>query len=694
MNQTCLNSTPCPGDLPLANFSSELPDHVDYVTLTGPPPGVLPPDGGNVWKTRYCLGVCRSEISQADADACAVKAALDCLVTIDPNPNGGGPGGGGGWGRPEYPDGSPVAPGSQTPGGGKPIPTFESKAAECDAVCPDGTRNTARVEAGVYTGFTQKVADLRAQQAACSRAYRQKICFGTIEKYVCLTHEYKSILKITGTLVPYSFKITLGELPPGLGIIADTVTSAKISGTAVHAGIYEFEITATDVEGNSAAHAFEIDVLGLANDTDTDFPDASVGEAYSWQFEADGGVEPYTFHLGGGYQDINGIVLDPDGFFHGTPNAPGIKDFTIFVTDSTGRVCSQALQIDIMAELMTEFGCAAEQTSILFGGYVGQIPPLTFSPVDGTVPQGMDLVVIDNHTAALDGVPFPAGTYDFTLRVTDSLKNAVDQPVRFYVLGIINGEDWQVKGGVVGVPYSYKLEALGGEEPDPTYLYQKISGSLPNGLTLHGDGTIDGTPTLEQTTTALIRVYDQTNHFCQQEITFYVYPTPPVDFINMTWNNSFVQATGGCATEDAEAFGGGEFGDVTALSCPPLDDTGPHNGQSTGYIHGSISAMTAPQNTPCRASVSYTAKAITTGTQAVVSWEIRNHNGGIMFSGSATAALNAQITYDFTWGQTMGSLTCFIRADAYTSKLVNPPPGGEGGYGTVAISFAPAGSGF
>jgi hypothetical protein len=682
MKQLCINRTECPGDLPLENLSSEIPDAPDYVVVFGPP-GDLPPPLGS-WDSKYCRGVCTSHVSQADADLCAARNALLC-VGHDPKDGGGG-GGGGGWGRPDpnkiYP--VPIPP-FIPPGGYPSIPTFFNEPSSCTAHCPDGTPFDVDVAGGTIAGYTQGSANIRAHAYACDQAEKNKICF-TIppDNRACFFKDYKSTVNVKGQNSPYSFSVTVGDLPPGITIKNTGQTTAEISGTAKGVGFYEFEITAQDLIGNKASKTFEIGVQGLSDDTDTDFPDAEVGQPYSWQFTADGGKEPYVFRLGEGKTNINGIVLDQDGFWHGTPNKPGIINFTISVEDATkprAYVCTQDLQVDIMAAKENFFGCENVQADLIFGGYPGQVPPLKFEPVQGTVPQGMELQQLDNQTAVLTGIPSPAGTYDFTLRVTDSQKNRVDQPCTFYVLGIINADQYQIPGGVVNTPYNYQLEALGGVEPDPTYLYQIISGTMPAGLTLHGDGLITGTPTTEQTSTLIIRVYDQANHFCQKSVTIIIYPTPPVNFANIHWTPS-TSLNYHCQPYAYAITGtvvGGAF--VEANTCPSGYNVAM---QATAIMTGTLN-YDGPANTPCRLSFNGSSFVLAPGELGVYGVTLKYKNGGTAYSSSTPGS------FEFLWGATGGGITVEIRADAYSQHFGTPNFGSLGANASADCTLAPIG---
>lgn len=78
----------------------------------------------------------------------------------------------------------------------------------------------------------------------------------------------------------------------------------------------------------------------------------------------------------------------------------------------------------------------------------------------------------------------------------------------------------------VDTPVDLRLSAfVAADEPDLTW--QLVSGSLPEGLTLHPDGTITGTPTETGTTTATIEVSDPEQGTASRTFTFCVKPAAP-----------------------------------------------------------------------------------------------------------------------------------------------------------------------
>jgi Putative Ig domain len=687
MNIPCTNIATCEPDAALENLSSEIPDSVSYYgTNTGPNLPKPPIDG--YWTTTHCLGYCVSHVSQADADACAARENIKCLTgPVDPgNPNGTG-----GWTRPApIPPGKPLPPGAQPPGTGNSLQTYDSKEEECTVYCPDGTPSLGKAEAGQYIALSQAAADNAAKGFACGDASLKRICFGTIEPRVCLTHKYASTLTVTGFNPPYKFTITKGTLPPGLTIESSSLSTALISGTTSQSGQFDFTITAIDLTNNARDHDFTISVQGLADDTDTDFPDAQVGVEYGWQFEADGGVEPYTYKVSEPGA-LPGLTLDSDGFLHGSPTEAGIKEFIVIVTDSTGYACTETLSLDIQAALMVEYACANVFNAIVFTVYQGQLPPIVFAPQSGEIPDGMDLLPHDSTSAILSGIPFPAGTYEFTVRATDSLGNKVDQPVQYNVLGIVNAEDYQLPGGTVNVPYSYQLQSLGANPLHDTYTYAILSGTMPSGLTLHTSGLIDGTPTAEQTPTVVVRVTDGSGNFCNATLNFKIHPVPPVNFANIA-TVSIVQFKDGICSPFNEATVTRFANQFTteAFSCPA-----PVNQSNTSTaIYNGILNYDGPLDTVCFVDVLFKiAETSGKGTAASCTLEVRSKVGGIIYACSKDTAGGDICTGspNFTWGQTGGGITIQVRSDGTGQHFATPPPSGGGGHGACAIALYPAG---
>ncbi|MBK9964087.1 MAG: IPTL-CTERM sorting domain-containing protein [Holophagales bacterium] len=75
--------------------------------------------------------------------------------------------------------------------------------------------------------------------------------------YPVLGVPYSQTISATGGTGPYVFSVSAGSLPPGLTLSPLTATAtATLSGTLTTPGIYDFTITATDVNGCPGAQAY------------------------------------------------------------------------------------------------------------------------------------------------------------------------------------------------------------------------------------------------------------------------------------------------------------------------------------------------------------------------------------------------------------------------------------------------------
>jgi hypothetical protein len=154
---------------------------------------------------------------------------------------------------------------------------------------------------------------------------------------------YNGIVTATGGVPPYSFAVTLGNLPNGLNISA----GGLISGTPTVAGTFNFSLTVTDSATpthNTATAVFSITVAApvpLAVTTTT-LPNGALTPTtpYNSTLSATGGVPAYTWTLSGALP--NGLNLSSGGVISGTPTVAGPFNFSVTVTDSATPTHSTA----------------------------------------------------------------------------------------------------------------------------------------------------------------------------------------------------------------------------------------------------------------------------------------------------------------------------------------------------------------
>jgi len=254
-----------------------------------------------------------------------------------------------------------------------------------------------------------------------------------------------------------------GALPPGLSLPATFGAAGDtISGTPAQAdngNTYNFTVQGTGDQGQPLYQAYQITVdpnqpltvvLPAGGPGGTSSPvlfPVPVGTAYGQDFFSGGGAAPYTWALISG-QLPPGLTLQTDSCcgprfgndeLAGTPTTAGTYTFTMRVSDYDGQQASQqfSLTIDPMPPLLlsgTGPCCnagtvGAAYPAIAFGATGGETP-YTFSVAAGQVPPGLSFSSGNPGTYnynVLSGTPTKAGTFAFTMKVTDSLGDTASQ---------------------------------------------------------------------------------------------------------------------------------------------------------------------------------------------------------------------------------------------------------------------------
>jgi hypothetical protein len=267
----CPNKIACPPqgnldyDFPLANLTSELPDHEIFVSMNwGPVDGSgSQPPMGTIFTATGCAFVCQSIISQADADQCAQEQSALCTW--------------GGW-TPPNPPHSPGGYGGSPQG---PPVIYSNTLQQCSAGCPDGSLFTWTILPGQYHDLTQAGADAIAASVACQKALRFFFCLGDLTGNGQTGQHYTSTANITGNNSgPFTVNLISGALPDGLFLLQGQ-RSVIVNGTPTKPGTFTFTLEATDASGNFITKTYTITIKS----TCTDF---WAGLLAQWQFSTAG----------------------------------------------------------------------------------------------------------------------------------------------------------------------------------------------------------------------------------------------------------------------------------------------------------------------------------------------------------------------------------------------------------------------
>ncbi len=298
-----------------------------------------------------------------------------------------------------------------------------------------------------------------------------------------------------GGTPPYRWQIIAGELPGGINFDS---ADGFLSGTPQLPAQTKIIIKVCDEAGKFDIAEFRLAVEEFPPTIITDvLNEGKEGLYYTQILQATGGILPYTWFLDSGTLPT-GLNLDQNkGVIYGTPAHYSNQKLRIVLTDSIGKSASKELNLVISPEplsILGPFSFTITVGSEFFHQIegCGGFSPYSWS-ISGDLPQGITFNEAGHY---FSGIPQEPQTKSVKITITDQNQDTLSKDIRFNILPtgleIISGQELSA---IIGSEFNFELKAVGGAPP---YLWELISGNLPEGLILIKTGKISGVPAPEK----------------------------------------------------------------------------------------------------------------------------------------------------------------------------------------------------
>ncbi len=175
----------------------------------------------------------------------------------------------------------------------------------------------------------------------------------------------------------------------------------------------------------------------------------------------------------------------------------------------------------------------------------GGTSPFTWSVSSGSLPPG---VTLNASTGLLSGTPTTAGTFSFTVKVTDHAGLTDTKDTSITIVPAPSLSFPAPPSGWTNTVYLDTLTESGGVSP---FTWSLASGSLPPGISLTSSGNLSGTATATGTYSFTVKVTDANGQAATQATSLTInagvtanFSPPPAAAVNVAYSDTLT-ATGG-----------------------------------------------------------------------------------------------------------------------------------------------------
>lgn len=316
---------------------------------------------------------------------------------------------------------------------------------------------------------------------------------GLSSRTLWIGEEFTADVEFAGSPAPTVTRAS-GTIPPGLSISS----SGTLSGTPTTSGIYTFALKGTNFVNaiTTPTYTFTVQAAPVFESVTEYTQTVTKGADFS--------AIPTVTGSGLSFEKVSGslpagLTLNAEsGAITGTPTQAGEFTFQIKATNRSGSATSTSSTIIVRAAPLytaTNIPTALQvlgsnddpfRFTFTSTGY----PAPSYSVAIGSLPPGLTL---NSETGVLSGRPTTGGSYQVTIRATNSLGH-VDVTKTFVVSRSPRAIDISILLDILaGDEYADEVEY----EAYPAPIYEVVDGVLPEGLELdENTGELSGVPTV------------------------------------------------------------------------------------------------------------------------------------------------------------------------------------------------------
>jgi uncharacterized protein (TIGR03437 family) len=388
-------------------------------------------------------------------------------------------------------------------------------------------------------------------------------------------------------------QFTVGDPPATIGVRINSQTGAVLTGTitgnsswltanghasynweapetvnvtatpaGLAAGTYtgSLTVTAPAASNSPVSIAVSMTILTPLQITTTSLPNATWGQAYTYQLQATGGTN-YTWSLQSGSSLPPNLSLSSSGLISGTlvqANSTNTYSFTVLVTDERARTQYANLSLKVEAPIVVATNAPGSFQFIVGQTYVQ--PPngnnsISFFATGGTAPYSWTAASmppglrIDGASGYIVGTPTQAGSFSAAITATDATGRTGAGTFTIVVVitpvVIMSGSGQTpptLPSGTVGVAYNQYLLAGGGSNAGYQWtvsgLPPGLSGQVNTGATCTSSCSfqIAGTPSQAGSYTITVKVTDSLNDTATATIPLVINSGTPPTITTSTLN--------------------------------------------------------------------------------------------------------------------------------------------------------------